>query len=1126
MFTRTIFLALATCAACASVALAIPGIDETQSPSPPTIAAKSDEPMKAAAGFGMPEGFVVELFAAEPDLANPVAFSVDEHGRVFVCETFRQSRGVTDNRFHDAAWVDADRASQSVEDRLQYHLRLLGDKKKDWEAADDRVRLLIDADRDGRADTASVFAERFNRVIDGSMAGILARRGDVFVTCIPSLYRLRDVDSDGKADTSPQERTILSTGYGARVAYRGHDLHGVTLGHDGRLYYTIGDRGYRVEHDGRVDTDPGAGAVFRCEPDGSGLEIVAHGLRNPQELAFDDLGNLFTVDNNSDAGDAARLVHVMPGAEIGWNMAYQYFPDRGPWHREKIWHLAHAEQPAWILPPVAHITSGPCGFAAYPGTGLTPHFNGRFLIVDFRGGAAGSGVTSFRVRPKGAGFEAYDQEMTFKGILPTDVEIGPDGAVWVADWVEGWTGCGKGRLWRFRPQDQDLAVVEEVRGLLAGDWSRLNEPRLLELLAHADRRLRREAQWELARRAAVGPLRHVIDDTGATTLARVHAVWGLEQVGRASPDEPNGLAVVEGLVKAAADPAWEVRLVASRSLGELPADMGARPAIRAALRARLDDEHPHVRATAAIAAGRLGHRDGDDPGIVDRLVGLASTDIESDPVMRHAVVMGLSGAARVDTIAGLTSHADATIRLAACLALRRLADPSIAACLNDSSARVVLEAARAIHDLPIPAALPALAAKAPYGPAADPFLRRAISAAERIGTPESAAMLVRAIGRPDASGPMRVMALDALRTWEQPSPKNRVTNVWQPHALPRDAAVARAALEPALPGLLAGGGSTGGFDEATRAALLATASALGIREVAPLLVAWCHDTTCSPASRVKAFETLVAAANPAVLDIAATLVRDQQPLVRIAARGLRATKLPPAETVPELQAAVASPDVAERQAAVVSLGRIDDEAARQAVASLAEQLAAGSLDPTFELEVLEAAAARLGTQKVEELTASRRKAEEPLSAWSDVVAGGDATRGRAVFLAKTEVSCVRCHKAENQGGDVGPALDGIAAKRDRRHLLESIVQPDAKVDENYRTTVVVTDGGKTVAGIVVSENGTELKLKTPEGKVETISVASIEERTSGPSAMPADLAGRLTRREMRDLLAWLAGLTK
>jgi quinoprotein glucose dehydrogenase len=107
-------------------------------PKPPVVAARSDEPMKASAAFGMPAGMTVKLFAAEPDVANPVAFAIDEHGRVFVCETFRQSRGVSDNRGHTSEWVDADLASQSVEDREAYHRRLLGDKAREWEMQDDR----------------------------------------------------------------------------------------------------------------------------------------------------------------------------------------------------------------------------------------------------------------------------------------------------------------------------------------------------------------------------------------------------------------------------------------------------------------------------------------------------------------------------------------------------------------------------------------------------------------------------------------------------------------------------------------------------------------------------------------------------------------------------------------------------------------------------------------------------------------------------------------------------------------------------------------------------------------------------------------------------------------------------
>lgn len=347
----------------AVVAVAVPGIDPAAAPAPPTVAPASAEPRQAAATFGLPDGFVVELFAAEPDVANPVAFSVDEQGNVFVCETFRQNRGVTDNRGHDRTWVEADLAARTVADRIAYHNRLLAAAAAEYERYDDRVRRLTDTDGDGRADHAAVFADGFNRLQDGSAAGILARRGDVWLTCIPSLYRLRDLDGDGRSDRSPEERQTLSTGYGVRVAYRGHDLHGLTLGPDGRLYFSIGDRGFHVEHEGTVDAEPGRGAVFRCEPDGRNLEVIAIGLRNPQELAFDDLGNLFTVDNNSDAGDKARLVHLPFGADSGWRMEYQYLDDRGPWHREKIWHTETDGQPAFCLPPVAHVGSGQIGRA-------------------------------------------------------------------------------------------------------------------------------------------------------------------------------------------------------------------------------------------------------------------------------------------------------------------------------------------------------------------------------------------------------------------------------------------------------------------------------------------------------------------------------------------------------------------------------------------------------------------------------------------------------------------------------------------------------------------------------------------------------------------------------------------
>ena len=1126
------------------VALAVPTSGTPPAPKPPVVAVRSDEPMKASAAFGMPAGMTVTLFAAEPDVANPVAFAIDEQGRVFVCETFRQNRGVSDNRGHTSEWVDADLASQSVEDRQAYHRRLLGDKAREWETHDDRVRLLVDTNRDGVADTATVFADGFNGLIEGTAAGVLARRGDVFLTCIPSLYRLRDLDGDGRADATPAERAVLSTGYGARVAFRGHDMHGLVLGPDGRLYFTIGDRGYKVEYkddkgEAHVAHDPSSGAVFRCEPDGSGLEVFATGLRNPQEIAFDDLGNLFTVDNNSDAGDKARLVHVMPGSDSGWNMAFQYLGDRGPWHREKIWHLANASQPAGLVPPLAHIGAGPSGFAAYPGSGLPAHFDGRFLLADFRGGPAGSSVRSFRLRPKGASFEPFDEEETFKNVLATDVEFGPDGAVWVSDWVQGWNGEGKGRIWRFTPSEPKTTDDGDVAALLAGDWSALASPRLTELLGHADRRLRLEAQWELARRGEATPFEAIVTDRSQPLLARVHALTGLCQIARrmsrGNGDGSAAQKLLAVIAAAVADPAWEIRSVAARNLGEVWAGRvdtadgeiaSSLQASRAALLDRLADDNLQVRAAAAIALGQLGT--GSDLA-VQALVAMAERDVRGDhgdhvdPHLRHAIVTGFAGSLDARARAVLVEHASTAVRLVDCLAMRRCRDSQVTRFLADSDPRIVLEAARAIHDLPMTNLLPALAACATYQPPQgkvdDALVRRVISAAEKSGTPEAARLLTVVAARSDLATDRRVEAIDALRVWAKPPQRNRVNGVWQFHSASRDPVVARVALEAALPELL---GSR--LDEPLRFAVLQAATELGITSIGSMLVNWCYDTTCSPASRAKALGSLLASKPAAAVEVSEKLRDDPQPAVRMAARRVRATHLPAEQVVPELVAAVSSADLAERQAAVSLLAEMDAPAAVEAVKTLAAKLDSGSLDPTIHLEVREAAQKRLG-REVAAAPASG-SSEDMVAAWSDTLEGGDVARGRDLFFTKGEVSCVRCHHAEGKGGDVGPKLDGIAATKQRPYLLESIVAPNATVAEAYRTTVFLTDEGVTVAGILVSENADTVKLKLADGTVKDVKVASIDERTSGPSSMPADLVGKLTRRELRDLIAWMASLAQ
>ena len=134
-------------------------------------------------------------------------------------------------------------------------------------------------------------------------------------------------------------REVLLDGFGVHTALLGHDMHGLILGPDGRLYFSIGDRGFNVTTpEGRHLFYPHTGAVLRCNRDSSELEVYASGMRNPQELAFDRHGNLFTGDNNSDGGDKARWVYVVEGGDSGWRISFQSLRTRGPWNEEKLWH--------------------------------------------------------------------------------------------------------------------------------------------------------------------------------------------------------------------------------------------------------------------------------------------------------------------------------------------------------------------------------------------------------------------------------------------------------------------------------------------------------------------------------------------------------------------------------------------------------------------------------------------------------------------------------------------------------------------------------------------------------------------------------------------------------------------
>ena len=488
------------------LALACPSPQDEVEEAPaytPEVHAATSEGRDAMARFSVPEGFGVELFAAEPHLANPVVFAFDERGNLYVAETFRHSAGVTDIRSH-MNWLHEDLANETVEQRLEMMRRHEGDNYESYAREHDRVRRIVDTDGDGFADEATVFADGFSHPADGIGSGLLARGSQVWFACIPSLVLLVDEDGDGHAE----QREVLQTGYGVNVSLLGHDLHGLVLGPDGRLYFTVGDRGLHVEHEGGTIAHPHTGAVLRCELDGSGLELYATGLRNPQELVFDERGDLFTGDNNSDGGDRARWVWVLPGSDTGWRYSYQYInrPNaRGPWNAEEMWKPYYrdnadsdevlGDQPWYVLPPIKNVASGPSGLTMYPGTGWGEEWRGTFFLCDFRGDPNYSGVHAYTNEPRGAGFRLVDERRFLWSSLVTDVDFGPDGGLYVSDWVQSWNKTGKGRMYRIAPTsagEEQRAAASEVQGLLAAGFGQRSNHELGQLLRHADRRVRME----------------------------------------------------------------------------------------------------------------------------------------------------------------------------------------------------------------------------------------------------------------------------------------------------------------------------------------------------------------------------------------------------------------------------------------------------------------------------------------------------------------------------------------------------------------------------------------------------------------------------------------------------------
>jgi len=1079
---------------------------EVPEPEVPQIAPASDEAENAIGGFKIPEGFKMSVFAAEPAVANPVAFCLDNQGRMYVAETFRQSQGVEDNRSHNY-WLLDDLAAQTVEDRRNYILKHHPDAKDTYTKNDDRIRLLVDTENDGQVDRDTVFSKGYNDIVEGTGAGVLAYDGGVYYTNIPHLWKLTDQDGDGVAD----DKKSLSYGYGVRFAFRGHDSHGLIVGPDGKIYFSIGDRGYNIQKDGNRLKDPSSGAVFRCNPDGSDLEVFYTGLRNPQELAFDDYGNLFTCDNNSDSGDQARWNYLVKGGHSGWNMAYQYLSDRGPWNREKLWHPYHDGQAAYIIPAVVNISDGPSGLVHYPGTGFGESFRGMFFLCDFRGGPANSGIRMFRTEPKGAGYDLIDSDQFVWQILATDVDFGPDGSMFISDWVDGWTGLNKGRIYRVEKTDSpDADLAKEVAALLASDFSDQSDEQLQDWMGHADRRVRMKAQFALAAAGKLRVLEETARDQERPQFARLHAIWGIGQIAEKQPktqDRVNTTTVLHAELVNDADP--EVRAQVGRVLGELSVIYG--------LPKLLEDQHPRVLYFAMLGLGSAGPH-GDPNQVIDRVAAILEENEDQDPFLRHGAIMALAGMRQIQSLSDLANHPSKSVRLAAVVALRRLESPSVVRFLNDEDESVVVEAVRVIHDLPLENALPQAAELIHRDWKDEALLRRVLNANFRLADAENAKNLALFAGREEMPLPMRLEALAMLRAWAEPGELDRVLNFYRPLEA-RDVQPAKEALSEAMPQLLAG-------HQKVRNEAASLAAQFGIKEVAPVLIELVEDADSDPQSRENALAALVSLDAENALPIVEKALSADNAQLRATALQQYA-KLAPEEAVPRLAAAISAETTLERQRAFATLANIKAEGTVEIIEQALRSLVAGKLPEDTRLDAIDAAKSFREEDGVAKLLEQYRVSLDPadsLAEYRVALSGGDIGNGRKIFFERTEVSCVRCHRAEGTGGRVGPELDSIGREKDAEYLMEAVVQPNAKIAKGFESIVVLTIDGQTYSGVLKEETDEAVNLVDVNAKLITVPQDDIEARKSAKSPMPEDIFKHLSKRELRDLVAYLASL--
>jgi putative heme-binding domain-containing protein len=898
---------------------------------------------------------------------------------------------------------------------------------KPGQKANDKIIFLEDTDGDGKADKTTVFA-------DGLLipTGLEPGDGGVYVGASTDLLHLSRPDGD----KGPLRRRVILSGFGTEDTH--HMVHTLRWGHDGMLYF---NQSIYIHSHIETPYGPrrlGGGGVWQFRPETRRLEIFARGWWNPWGHHFDRWGQSFVTDGAGTEG----VNPVLVGA------SYEAAPGA-----TRLLHGLNPGHPKY------------CGCEILSGRHVPEDWRGNLIANDFRGHR----VCRFTLSPEGSYYSATLQADLIRSnhpaFRPVDVKMGPDGAIYIADWYNPIIQHGEvdfrdprrdvshGRIWRItakgrllvpRPRLVNAKTSDLLDSLIAPeDWTRCHARLMLK-----------------GRGAAVLPELKTWTAKLEQEPLRLEALWTYQALDVVEPKLLASLLQASDYrIRAAAVrvvSAWHDRL-------DEPLEL---------LAPRIADEHPQVRLEAARALGQL-------PDVRSAELALKVMNKPMDKYLEYGLWV---------TLRDLESH-----WLPALQAGR----------FTVADSRQLLFALQAADSRAVLGPLVELVRSGKTGADATDVLAFLAT----LGGPQELALVfdraVEGSSRPIDERARLLEALEQATRQRNVSPAGYLTRL--------------------LPLLKEG-------NERLQTAAVRVAGLWGLEAARPQLLELFRADKTSNVVRQAAVDGLAALGGRASIEALEKLAGEE---------GTTCNRLALIALV-RLDAKAA----AGHASAVLAKIRSDDQAAGIFEAFLQRKGGAALLADALREHKLPADIARVGLRTVrstgrpdEGLVEALTKAggltfgartlspKEMEAMIADVTRLGDPARGEAVFRRK-DLVCLKCHAIGGAGGQVGPDLSSIGGSAPVDYLIDSLLQPNKAIKENYHSLLVTTTKGQQYSGIKVRETKTELVLRDPEDREVAIPIKDIDERSPGGSLMPDGLTDTLTRGDLVDLMRFLSELGK